>query len=303
MIKTEKVALALLLMCSMLFCSCGAKTDKGEGGDAEEQVQAEVYRLEGKINGKYPVHMILDMGSLAGAYYYDKSGVDNYLTLKIHSYNEASGQMTIDEFNNKGELTGEFSGTLTDEGFSGNAKFGKKTMPFDLAICRDASAQFPQIAASDNASVAIAVAEANTANYNDSETPYDPKWGKTMVITVHMERSSATDLYIDHYVIKVAPNGIYNLKHESKYGTRNTSVEEFDITPAYNDEYSGSWEIYDAIKVGGEYKDFLCMKRSGSSDIWLSPDKTLIWWGEDSYYDADSYNIANAAKVTSISYE
>lgn len=293
--KIKKSTSALLLL-GALLCACGSNVGKEKV--AEEQKQEDVYRLEGKINDKYPVHMILDMGSLAGAYYYDKSGVDNYLTLKIHSYNPASGQMTIDEFNNKGELTGEFSGILADDKFSGNAKFGKKTMPFDLVSCHDTNAKFPPIEGVEETSTASA-----TEIESVKDTPYDPSLGKTMVITIHQERSTATDLYIDDYTIKVSPSGMYTLNSEYKYGTRYSSAEEFEMMPSTKSEYSGSWEIYSAIKVGGEYKDFLCMKRGGDSDIWLSPDKSVIWWGEDSFHDADAYNMNNAVKVTSISYE
>ncbi|WP_300646102.1 hypothetical protein [uncultured Duncaniella sp.] len=300
-IKTIQIV-SVLLFLGILVGACGSNTTKVEDTNAEEQLQEEVYRLEGKINAKYGVHMILDLKSLTGGYYYDKSGVDNYLTLKIHSYNPASGQMTVDEFNNKGEMTGEFSGTLTDEGFSGHAKFGEKTMPFNLGICRDASAKFPPIAGVSETLLASTEPSASET-VTEKDTPYDQTQGKTMIITVHQEDSTATDLYIRHYTIRVSPNGMYHFNHENTYGWRYTRFEEFEKQKPTNEEYSGSWEIYGAIKVGGEYKDFLCLKRANRSDIWLSPDKTLIWWGEDSYHDADAYNIANAVKVTSIRYE
>ena len=252
---------------------CGSM---GQKGDTEAvQTEPKILKLAGKIDNKYPVHMIIDLDNLTGAYYYEKSGVDHCLSLKIGSYNEASGQLTANEYNDKGQLTGEFSGTVSDKGFVGNATFGSKTMPFDIAVCNDPEALFPKLAATSDGS------SQNMAAETKKDESTEDLSSKTIVIKTQYKDSSVTFLFVCDYTIEIKPNGLYNVKTVEKSGFRNTSYEDYEFNNPSKDEYSGSWQIYSAIKVGREYPDFYCLNRSDHSDIWISPDLKYIWWGED----------------------
>lgn len=112
----------------------------------EEEVEAPKTDMKyvGKINGKYAVHMIVGANRKTGAYYYDKSGVKNYMRLRINKFDEAAGTFSADEFNDKGERTGSFEGKITPEGIEGEATFetSGKTMPFAVTLY-DGTDPFP----------------------------------------------------------------------------------------------------------------------------------------------------------------
>ncbi len=93
------------------------------------------YNISGKLGGKYPIHMTLDKGMKKGTYYYDKSGANNTLNLSVKSFNKRSGKIVIEETNNKGEVTGTFTGQITNDAFTGRmTSFQGRTYDFTLAV-------------------------------------------------------------------------------------------------------------------------------------------------------------------------
>lgn len=102
---------------------------------APEKPKTEL-KYVGTINGKYPIHLIVGADRECGAYYYDKSGVDNYLRIRFDKFEEdGDGTVEFDEYNADGERTGHFTGVMTPEGIKGEGKFFTgKTMPFELTV-------------------------------------------------------------------------------------------------------------------------------------------------------------------------
>lgn len=97
------------------------------------------FTLVGKIDGKYPIHLNLDKGMKTGSYYYDKNGPKATLTLTVKEYNENTGELTIEEKNDKGEMTGTFVGVLTEETFSGTmSSYQGKTYKCNLKVLNTA---------------------------------------------------------------------------------------------------------------------------------------------------------------------
>ncbi|MCM1349219.1 MAG: hypothetical protein NC338_07380 [Firmicutes bacterium] len=96
------------------------------------------YTIAGKLNGKLPIHINLNKGMRDGSYYYDKYGPSNTLTLTVKSFNKKTGTLVIEERNDKGEVTGTFSGTLTPETFVGEmTAYTGKTLPFNLKVVNE----------------------------------------------------------------------------------------------------------------------------------------------------------------------
>lgn len=88
--------------------------------------------LKGKIDGKYKVNMVLDLGSYSGKYSYDKYGPKNSMTISVE---EKSGNyVVLEEYNKHGEYCGEWRGTLKNGRYKGTGTFNGKDMPFDLTI-------------------------------------------------------------------------------------------------------------------------------------------------------------------------
>lgn len=93
------------------------------------------FAISGKLGGKYPVHIILDKGMKKGSYYYDKSGPNNTLNLEVKSFNRRTGKIILEETNDKGEVTGTFTGELTEKSFIGKmTAFSGVTYNFDLTV-------------------------------------------------------------------------------------------------------------------------------------------------------------------------
>lgn len=93
------------------------------------------YTIVGKIGGKYAVHISLDKGMKTGSYYYDKNGANATLALTITNFNRQTGKLTMEERNDKGEITGTFTGTLTPDSYKGEmTAFNGKTHSFDMKV-------------------------------------------------------------------------------------------------------------------------------------------------------------------------
>ena len=90
-----------------------------------------VINLKGKIDGKYAVHVRLNLSSGTGSYYYDKYGSSNTMTLKIT--NSSPDYFVMEEYNKKGEYCGEWRGTLANGVYSGTGSFVGGEMPFYLS--------------------------------------------------------------------------------------------------------------------------------------------------------------------------
>ena len=89
--------------------------------------------FEGTINGEYGITMILTRigNSLNGTYSYTSKRIP----IKISGNIDSIGNLTINEFNAAGSLTGIFKGQLNGLNITGNWEKpdGSKTMPFSIS--------------------------------------------------------------------------------------------------------------------------------------------------------------------------
>ncbi|MDE7349599.1 MAG: hypothetical protein K2N25_00910 [Muribaculaceae bacterium] len=93
------------------------------------------FQFAGKLGGKYPIHINIEKGMKYGSYYYDKNGPKATLDLQVKAYNENTGELTMEETNNKGEVTGTFIGVVTPYDYSGKmTSFQGKTYDFTLDV-------------------------------------------------------------------------------------------------------------------------------------------------------------------------
>lgn len=76
----------------------------------------------GKIGGKYPVHMTISGDIASGSYYYDKSGSSNPMFVTVTSWNDATGDVTMEEINASGEICGTWQGKITADNFVGTCE-------------------------------------------------------------------------------------------------------------------------------------------------------------------------------------
>lgn len=95
------------------------------------------YQLAGKLGTKLAIHLNLDKGMKHGTYYYDKYGPNNTLNLSVKAFNDNTGELTLEETNEKGEVTGTFIGTLTPEAYTGTmTAYTGKSFPFTLTVTK-----------------------------------------------------------------------------------------------------------------------------------------------------------------------
>lgn len=93
------------------------------------------YELAGKLGGKMAIHVNIDKGMKHGSYYYDKYGPSNTLELSVKAFNPRTGELTLEESNDKGQVTGSFVGTLSDRSYTGTmTSYTGKSYAFDLAV-------------------------------------------------------------------------------------------------------------------------------------------------------------------------
>ena len=89
--------------------------------------------LAGKIDGKYAVHMELNLKSKRGTYYYDKYGSSNSMVLSVEDYDPSiSSKLVLKEYNKDGKYCGEWKGVLQNGQYTGEGIFLGNTMPFVL---------------------------------------------------------------------------------------------------------------------------------------------------------------------------
>ncbi|MDE6669537.1 MAG: hypothetical protein K2K26_07625 [Muribaculaceae bacterium] len=107
----------------------------GEDPGKIERLSYGPYKLAGKLGGKYAIHLNLDKGMKHGSYYYDRYGTKNTLELSVKAFNDRTGELTLEETNDKGEVTGTFIGTLTKDTYTGKmTSYEGKTYSFTLKV-------------------------------------------------------------------------------------------------------------------------------------------------------------------------
>lgn len=93
------------------------------------------YHIQGKLGGKYAVHITLDRGMKQGSYYYDKMGPSARLELKVLDFNPKTGKLILEEHNDMGQVTGTFTGTLSSTGFVGQmTSYQGKIYDFNMTV-------------------------------------------------------------------------------------------------------------------------------------------------------------------------
>lgn len=95
------------------------------------------YQLAGNLGAKLAIHINLDKGMKQGTYYYDKYGPKNTLDLSVKAFNDHTGELTLEECNDKGEVTGSFVGKLTADTYTGTmTAYTGKSYPFTLKVIK-----------------------------------------------------------------------------------------------------------------------------------------------------------------------
>lgn len=112
-----------------------------ENGDAISNAGKKLgdgpYYIQGKLGGKYAVHITLKQGMKDGLYYYDKNGPTAKLELKVQDFNPKTGKLKLEEHNDKGQVTGTFTGTLSETSFVGKmTSFQGKVYDFDMKVTK-----------------------------------------------------------------------------------------------------------------------------------------------------------------------
>lgn len=122
-----------------------AKKDKND--DDEKSVKSDYAEFtksfEGSINGKYEIYMTLtnDNNELHGTYCYKTQKS----FLKMSGTIDKDGNVMLNEFNDKGNITGMFKGELVGKKISGkwSKPDGSNAMPFDIVeVCSLAKTKY-----------------------------------------------------------------------------------------------------------------------------------------------------------------
>ena len=112
--------------------------DKNDNGDELEMEQTEIVHLSmsGSVD-KYPITMQLNIegSTVKGHYYYDKQGPDKVLTLE--GVKNTDNRLYLDEFDEYGEKSGTFIGSLLNGIFEGEFVTAKgKSLYFHVSETR-----------------------------------------------------------------------------------------------------------------------------------------------------------------------
>ena len=112
--------------------------DKNDNGDELEMEQTEIVHLSmsGSVD-KYPITMQLNIegSTVKGHYYYDKQGPDKVLTLE--GVKNTDNRLYLDEFDEYGEKSGFFNGSLVNGNFEGEFVTAKgKSLYFHVSETR-----------------------------------------------------------------------------------------------------------------------------------------------------------------------
>lgn len=112
-------------------------SENGEDNAKAQKLGNGPYELAGKLGTKLAIHVNLEKGMKKGTYYYDKYGPSNTLQLVVKSFNPNTGDLTLEETNDKAEVTGTFIGKLSNESYTGKmTAYTGKTYNFDLKVTK-----------------------------------------------------------------------------------------------------------------------------------------------------------------------
>jgi len=135
----KKILSISTLMTVLIFSSCGSSENKNV--EAIQQTTTSnanvipdfIKSFEGTINGKYGIIMTLSKNkeNLSGTYFYKNQGA----LIQISGTIDDNGSLIINEFNNKGNMTGIFKGQLINNNIIGQwtKPDGTKAMTFSIS--------------------------------------------------------------------------------------------------------------------------------------------------------------------------
>ncbi len=107
----------------------------GDDVEVGEKVGNGPFDFAGVIGKNMKIHMHLDKGMKEGSYYYDKNGSKSVLTLKVKGFNRNTGEITLEEYDKKGVITGNFVGKIVGKNFTGTmTAHSGKSYSFDLKV-------------------------------------------------------------------------------------------------------------------------------------------------------------------------
>ena len=174
----KKILTISTLLTNLIFLSCGSSENK-KAETAHETTSINTTTtipdftksFEGTINGKYGIIMTLTKktGNLSGTYTYKSSGTP----IKISGTIDDNGNLTINEFNDKGNMTGIFKGQLSSNNIIGQwtKPDGSMTMPFSISE-------------STNSETTFAKTDSNNSNdYSNWTGAYVDEFKRTLKIT------------------------------------------------------------------------------------------------------------------------
>jgi hypothetical protein len=174
----KKIITISILTTALIYSSCGSSENKN--AETTEQTTSNntpttvpdfTKSFEGTINGKYGIIMTLtkNANNLNGTYTYKSQGTP----IKISGTIDDNSNLTINEFNDKGNMTGIFKGQLSSNNIIGQwtKPDGSKTMPFSISE-------------SQNSETTIAKTESNNSDdYSNWTGTYVDEFKRTLKIT------------------------------------------------------------------------------------------------------------------------
>lgn len=248
--------------------------EDSESAEGDDTIQTDMV-LEGKIGGKYPIHMTLNGDRTGGSYYYDKSGPDNCLTLYVTDYDAATGLLKMEERNDKGEVTGRFEGRLTAKSYVGTLTLTNgKEFTFDLT----SNVNNDHSGSQDISS--------NTSGSNHSGT---------IVLTTEEIRIDASLGY--NYVYELHPDGSA-MVHEYTYGYEyGDEKHEHPKKSASNPDrhYEGEWSTFNRQK-GNSYQKVYRVDYDGKHRFIPEDFK----YSYSDIHEMNSHNTKSAIKIKSV---
>jgi hypothetical protein len=139
MITMKKILIISTLITALIYSSCNSSKNKKIDTTRQTKTNSATTipdftkSFDGTINGKYGITMSLTKSTkkLNGTYTYKNQGIP----IKISGTIDDNGNLTINEFNDKGIRTGIFKGQLNGNSITGHwtKPDGSKTMPFSIS--------------------------------------------------------------------------------------------------------------------------------------------------------------------------
>lgn len=133
---TKVIVTTAVVMTFLCACSSNNGNSSGEQSVAQttiSNISDFTKSFEGTINGKFGIIMTLTKNakSLSGTYSYKSKGIP----IKVSGNLDDKGNLTINEFNDNGSMTGVFKGQLSGINIIGNWEKpdGSKIMSFSIS--------------------------------------------------------------------------------------------------------------------------------------------------------------------------